>query len=106
MRNKFHAKKAEFNGITFDSIHEKNRYVELVLMEKAQVIQDLKVQQKFPLIPKSKWGREIYYKADFTYYRDGKLVVEDAKSPVTKTPVYRLKRRLMMEKYSIVIEES
>ena len=106
MANKFRAKKTEFNGIKFDSIHEKNRYVELVLMEKAQVIQDLKVQQRFPLIPKSKYGREIYYKCDFTYYENGKLVVEDAKSPVTKTPVYRLKKRMLAEKYGIEIKET
>ena len=104
--NKFRAKKTEFNGIKFDSIHEKNRYVELVLMEKAQVIQDLKVQQRFPLIPKSKYGREIYYQADFTYYEQGKLVVEDAKSPITKTPVYRLKKRMLAEKYGIEIKET
>jgi len=83
-----------------------NRYVELTLLEKAKAIQDLKTQVSFPLIPKSKYGREIKYVADFTYYEDGKLVVEDTKSPATKTPVYRLKKRLMAEKYNIVIKET
>lgn len=104
--NKYHAKKAEFNGIKFDSIHEKNRYVELLLMEKANAVQDLKTHVKFPLIPKSKYGREIVYVADFTYYENGKLVVEDAKSSITrKNPVYRLKRRLFMERYDMPIKE-
>lgn len=83
-----------------------NRYVELTLLEKAKAIQDLKTQVSFPLIPKSKYGREIKYVADFTYYEDGKLVVEDTKSLATKTPVYRLKKRLMAEKYNIVIKET
>lgn len=104
--NKYHAKKTEFNGIKFDSIHEKNRYVELLLMERAKAIQDLKTQVRFPLIAKSRYGREIVYTADFTYYENGKLVVEDAKSPATRTQVYRLKKRLMAERYGIVIKET
>lgn len=104
--NKYNAKKATFNGITFDSKHERDRYVELVLMEKAKLIQDLKTQVRFPLIPKSKYGREIVYVADFVYYEDGKMVVEDTKSPATKTPVYRLKKRLLAEQRGIVIKET
>lgn len=103
--NKYHASKAEFNGIKFDSKHERDRYVELLLMERGNYIQDLKTQVRFPLIAKSKYGREIVYVCDFAYYENGKLVVEDAKSPVTKTPLYRLKKRLMAEKYDIVIKE-
>ncbi len=104
--NKYSAKRTTFNNIGFDSKKEKDRYVELVLMERAKAIQDLKVHVRFPLIAKSKYGREIVYEADFTYYEDGKLVVEDVKSPVTKTPLYRLKKRLMAEKYNIVIKET
>lgn len=105
--NKYHAKKAEFNGIKFDSIHERDRYVELLLMERAKAIMDLKTQVRFPLVPKSKYGREIVYVADFTYYENGHLVVEDAKSSITKkNPTYRLKKRLMAEKYDIVLKET
>jgi len=39
------------------------------------------------------------------YYEDGKMVVEDTKSPATKTPVYRLKKRLLAEQRGIVIKE-
>ena len=105
--NKYHAKKVTFNGIKFDSKHEMERYVELTLMEKAKAIQDLKTQVAFPLIPKSKYGREIKYVCDFTYYENGKLVVEDAKSSITKANrVYKLKKRLLAEKYDIVIKET
>ena len=75
-------------------------------MEKGKYIQDLKTQVTFPLLPKSQYGREIKYIADFTYYEDGKLVVEDVKSPVTKTPLYRLKKRLMGELYGIKVKET
>jgi len=104
--NKYHAKKTTFNGIKFDSKHERDRYVELALMEKAKAIQDLKCQVSFPLIKKSSHGREIKYIADFVYYENGKMVVEDTKSPATKTPVYRLKKRLMAEIYNIEIKET
>lgn len=104
--NKYHAKKTTFNGIKFDSKHERDRYVELALMEKAKAIQDLKCQVSFPLIKKSSHGREIKYIADFVYYENGKMVVEDTKSPATRTPVYRLKKRLMAEIYDIEIKET
>ena len=43
--------------------------------------------------------------ADFTYNDlNGQLIVEDAKG--VKTPVYRLKRRMMAEKYGIEIKET
>ena len=102
--NKYHAKKAEFNGIKFDSKHERDRYVELLLLERAKEIMDLKCQVKFPLIARSAYGREIVYIADFVYYEDGKLVVEDTKG--FRTDVYRLKKRLLAEKYNIVIRET
>lgn len=62
---------------------------------------------KFPyvLIDKSKYGRQIKYIADFVYY-DKELkqeVVEDTKG--FRTDVYRLKKRLLAEKYDIEIKE-
>ena len=47
----------------------------------------------------------IRYIADFMYNdRNGQLIVEDAKG--VKTPVYRLKRRMMPEIYNIEIKET
>ena len=73
-------------------------------MEQAKAIQDLKLQVTFPLIKKSKYGREIKYVADFTYYDNGHLVVEDAKG--YRTDVYKLKKRLLAELYGIEIKET
>ena len=51
MRNKYHSKKVEVDGITFDSKKEAKRFAELSLFEKAGVISDLQRQVKFVLIP-------------------------------------------------------
>ena len=105
--NKYHAKRVEYDGIKFDSIKEKNRYVELKLMEKANAIQDLKLQQKFVLFPKNDYGNKVQYIADFTYIEDGKFVVEDVKSAITrKNQVYRLKKRILAEHTGHVIKET
>lgn len=89
----------------FDSQLEYYRWCELVLLEKAKQITDLKRQVKFVLIDKSKYGREISYMADFTYMQGDKLIVEDTKSTATKTRLYCLKKRLLAERYGIVIKE-
>ena len=104
-RSKFGNEKVNFNGQIFDSKLEYYRWLDLKLLEKARQIKDLKRQVKYVLIEKSKYGREISYIADFTYIENEKLIVEDTKSKATKTPVYRLKKRLMAEKYGIVIKE-
>lgn len=105
--SKYHAIREVVDGITFDSRKEASRYRQLRLMERAKAIQDLKLQVSFPLIKKSKYGREIKYVCDFAYYEDGHLVVEDVKSPATaNNKVYKLKKRLMQEIYGITIKET
>lgn len=103
--SKYRNQKVIVDGIKFDSKKEANHYKELKLLEKVNYISDLKLQVPFTLIDKSKYGREIKYIADFTYIELGKLIVEDTKSPVSKTPVYRLKKRLLAERYGIEIKE-
>ena len=102
--SKYHSKITMVGDKKFHSKKEADRFVELTLMEKAKVIQDLKTQVKFPLIKKSPHGREIKYIADFTYYENGVLVVEDTKG--YRTDVYKLKKRLMAELYGIEIKET
>ena len=103
--NKYHAVKATYDGLVFDSKLELNRYMELKLLERAGKITGLQRQIKYVLIDKSKYGREISYIADFQYVESGKLIIEDTKSIATKTRVYLLKKRLMAEKYGIIISE-
>lgn len=104
-KNKFGAHKTVLDGVKFDSKKEAKRYIQLKQMEHAGLIADLKLQVPFVLINKSKYGREIKYLADFTYVEDGEMVVEDVKSDATVTPLYRLKKRLVAERYGIVIRE-
>ena len=85
----------------FDSRREARRHEQLLLLEKARDIADLKRQVPFRL----EVNGELVctYKADFTYIKKGVLVVEDAKG--CKTPVYRLKKKLMRAVHGIEISE-
>ncbi len=107
-RNKYGAVKTEVDGIKFDSKAEAKRYMELKLLEKAGEISGLQLQPRYDF---SLNGVKIgFYKADF-YYIDGdgvevpyKEVVEDVKG--MKTPVYRLKKKLMKAMHGIDILET
>ena len=108
--NKYHNKKVFYDGHWFDSEKEKSFYIKFKLMEKSGEIYELKLQQKFLLIEpftlNNKKYRETAYISDFTYIdKDSKLHVIDVKSEITKTQVYKLKKKMMAYKYSIEIEE-
>ena len=80
----------------FDSKKEALRYTELCLLQKTKFIKNLELQPKFELICNGvKVGTYI---ADFRYFdcKLNKVVVEDVKSPITKTPVYNLKKRILL----------
>ena len=123
---KYNAHKCIVDGITFDSRKEANRYCELKLLQRAGTISDLELQKEFELIPnqykqEERYGkngkrlkdkqvlleRKCVYVCDFAYTdaETGKQVVEDCKSPITKTPVYKVKKKLMLYRYGIVVEE-
>ena len=109
MVRKYHNKKVEYDGYTFDSIREKNYYIKLKLLEKAGKIKELELQKEFELQPSyklnNKTSRKITYRSDFTYKttEDDKLHVVDVKG--FRTDVYRLKKKLFEYKYRIEIEE-
>ena len=110
-------------ALVFDSEKEYKRWCELRLLEKAGAIQNLQRQVPFEIIPPyteviERYGKKgqrlkdqiktiekvCYYKADFTYYENGKLVVEDTKG--FKTEAYVMKRKLMLHKFGIRIKET
>ena len=109
MVRKYHNKKVEYDGYTFDSIREKNYYIKLKLREKAGKIKELELQKEDELQPSvklnNKRSRKITYRADFTYKtaEDDKLHVIDVKG--FRTDVYRLKKKIFEYKYKIEIEE-
>ena len=104
-KNKYRAKKITVNGIEYDSKLEYERYCELKILEQAKKISKLEYHVRFPLIDKDEHGREIAYEADFVYIENGQKVVEDVKSKPTKTRLYALKKRLLLERYGIKIKE-
>lgn len=103
-RSKYRAVKTEIDGIKFASKKEARRYQELKLLEKAGEIKDLRCQYPITLIDKSKYGREIKYYADFVYIENDELILEDTKG--YRTDVYKLKKRLVAERYGMVIRET
>ena len=120
-KSKYHNKKVTYDGHTFDSRHEAERYI--ILRDKAlrNEIQGLELQKKFILIPSQKAPdtinergrkvkgkvieRECAYYADFVYYDTARecFVVEDAKG--VRTEAYKIKKKLMLYKFGIKIEE-
>jgi len=110
---KYGNQKIEIDGYTFDSKKEGNRYRELKLRVLAGEISDLRVQHSFKLHAAACDRSGTFYPvgvadyiADFTYFLDGRLVVEDVKSPATRRKdVYRLKRKIVEACHGIQIQE-
>ena len=122
--NKYGAKKIKdpATGYVFDSKREFTRWCELRIMERAGRIYGLRRQVKYELIPTQREvGTELYkagpqkglpkpgaviekpcfYVADFVYYENGQLVVEDCKGYVTEA--FKLKKKLMLWVHGIRI---
>ena len=95
------------DGIEHDSKKEAARWQELNLMLRARLIEDLQRQVRFELIPKQEGERPCTYIADFVYIdrKTGEKIVEDVKSPATRTEAYRIKRKLMLYVHGIRIRE-
>lgn len=116
---KYHNKRITTNDGSFDSKKEYRRWLELQILEDAGVIRKLERQVKYVLIPAqrepetvSQRGRQIpgkvierecSYYADFQYEQDGEIVVEDTKG--VRTDAYKIKKKLMLERYGIRIRE-
>ena len=123
-RSKYGNRKTVVDGIVFDSQKEAQRYRELQLLERAGKITALQRQVKYVLIPTQReFTNEVYkkgahqgrfkpgkvlekecsYIADFAYIQDGAYIVEDTKG--VRTEAYKIKRKLMLERYGIQIKE-
>lgn len=94
----------------FDSKKEFLRFQELQMLELAGEIHDLQRQVPFVIVPTQRdedghlLEKMAKYIADFVYItKDGEKVVEDAKG--IRTPLYKLKKKLMLEKHGIIIKE-
>ena len=105
MATKYHNRKTMHQGIRFDSRKEADRYQELLLLEQAGLIRSIELQPRYNLIVN---GHKLgFYRGDFRYEEvaTGRSVLEDVKSPITKTAVYQLKKKLIKAIYDIEISE-
>jgi hypothetical protein len=116
-RHKYGAVPTVVDGIRFASKAEARRFGELKLLEKAGEVSDIEVQPVFPIEVICPWNGEVIqvgvYRADFRYwslpangramYPTARQIVEDVKG--MKTPVYRLKKKLVEALYGISIRE-
>ena len=109
-RLKYGNVKTVVDGIKFDSKKEAARYKELQLLERAGEIKDLELQPKFYLQGKNGQitypnGRRACYTGDFRYVtKAGVHIIEDVKSPASKTQVYNL-RKAILANMGILIHE-
>ena len=102
--SKYGNTKIRVDGRLLDSKAEAARWQELQLLERAGEITELERQVEYELIPKQKGERAAKYIADFRYIdHDGKTVVEDTKG--VKTPVWIIKRKLMLRVHGIRVRE-
>jgi hypothetical protein len=125
-RSKYKSRKVMRDGQVFDSLLEYRRWRELLLLERAGKIQDLKRQVSFELIPAQyeeiptgefyvrgeRKGQEkikrvcveqsVCYVADFVYTEGGKQIVEDTKGFETKD--FIIKRKLLLWVHGIKLK--
>lgn len=124
---KYRNVRTQVDGIPFDSQKEARRFIELRSLLQAGKIRKLKLQPQFTLqesyvTPEGERVRALRYVADFSYEtavhsvaQDGEgnlkpvtywnLVVEDVKSQATRTEKYKIKKKLMLERLGITVEE-
>lgn len=104
-RHKYNAVKTTVDGITFDSRKEAEQYFALLARQRMGEISDLQLQPDFPITIN---GQTIaHYVADFRYVdlASNLTVILDVKSKPTKTPIYRLKKKLVEALYPVKITE-
>lgn len=97
MKNKYNAKKVEYEGIKFDSQFELNCWIYLKKLESEGKIKDLNRQIKFELLPANRLYRALNYIADFTFYVGDRYIVADAKGLVL--PEFKIKQKIFYDKY-------
>jgi hypothetical protein len=89
------------DGYTFDSQAEFHYYQGLKLLLLSGNISHLEVHPKFPIVVNDvKIGN---YYADFRYMENGAQVIDDIKG--VRTPVYKLKKKLVEALHGIKIRE-
>ncbi len=101
---KYGNKKTIVGDFTFDSAKEAKRWSELMLLQRAGQISDLRRQIPYPLVVNGKTVCKLV--VDFDYRENGQLIAEDTKSEFTrKLPVWRLKSKLFTAIHGFSVRE-
>ena len=103
MASKYRNQPVIIDGVRFISKAEGARYLELKMLQHGGYIQDLKLQPRYTLMVND--VKICTYVADFRYFdtKHKREVVEDVKG--VKTPVYKLKSKLVFALLGIKIVE-
>jgi len=105
-RNKFHAKRTEFNGRIYDSKKEANYAAQLELLKRGKVITEYICQPRYDIIINDiNCG---FYKADFLItFADGHTEVWDVKGMKSGSAyaMFRIKKKIVEALYQITIIE-
>jgi hypothetical protein len=107
-RNKYGARKVQFQGITFDSKAERDYYLLLLAKQQAGEISGFRRQPQYVLQEafrnaEGKHRAAITYTADFEVtYPDGRVEVVDVKGYVTKD--FSIRQRLFERRYGIALK--
>lgn len=105
MPAKYRNKKTELDGIVFDSKKEAARWSELLLLQRAGEISQLERQPKYEF--KHAGIRIGSYRPDFLYLdKKHGWIVEDVKSPASKTTAYRLRKKMMFAFHGLRVVET
>ena len=124
-RSKYGNQKVTFDGQTFDSKKEYQRYLVLKNAESECLISNLRCQVQFELEPavveeyeeqlKTKTvtrtrvlQRAMHYTCDFCYDKDGNQVVEDVKGSemqAKRDTAYQLRKKLLFARFRIRVKE-
>jgi len=113
---KYRNVRVRIDGITFDSLREAARYGELKLLQGAGLIRDLEVHPVYALqvlelteATAPPWVIHTVgtYAPDFRYHVEvtGQVIIEDVKSPPTRTDLYVWKKKHVEAQYGITITE-
>lgn len=103
-KNKYSSQKTIVDNFNFDSKREAKRYVELKILERAGEIENLHLQFRLDIVVNN--FNIGFYKADFAYVdtKTKQQIFEDCKG--YKTPIYRIKKKLIKAIYNIEILET
>ena len=101
---KYHNQHVQLDGHKFDSKLEAEYYAGLLLREKAGEVESIEVHPRFVIVDADEHGPAVCYEADFAFgKRDANglwgYTIADCKSEATITPLFRLKWRLMQQRY-------